>query len=203
MEREKDWKGNSNAVFSTLGASNHSSTERQSRDFYATDPASVRALMEVESYSSRIWEPACGMGHISQTIMEDNPSIVVKETDIEPLVPSGERMDFLTYAGLRFDGDIITNPPYAKALEFVRKALDVVRYGHKVAMLLRIQFLEGMARRELFDTTPPVRVYVFSKRQVCAKNGDFDKSPKAGSAQCYAWFVWQKGTKKDPVIKWL
>lgn len=201
MEKEKDWRGNANSVFKTLGASNHSLSEREEHDFYATDPASVRALMDIEPFAKYIWEPACGMGHISKTIMEDN-SMCVMESDIVQRIPC-HKIDFLNYNGPQFEGDIITNPPYAKALEFVRKALDMVKYGHKVAMLLRIQFLEGMARRELFDVTPPIRVYVFSKRQVCAKNGDFKKYGKGGSAQCYAWFVWQKGVAQDPVIKWL
>lgn len=202
MENEKkEWTKNANSVYKTLGASNHSLSEREEHDFYATDPASVRALMDEEVFARYIWEPACGMGHISKTIMEEN-SMYVKESDIVQRIPC-HKIDFLNYDGPQFEGDIITNPPYSKALEFVRKALDVVTDGHKVAMLLRIQFLEGMARRELFDVTPPIRVYVFSKRQVCAKNGDFEKYGKGGSAQCYAWFVWQKGVRQDPIIKWL
>lgn len=31
----KDWTGNSNSIWKTLGASNHTDKERQSEDFYA------------------------------------------------------------------------------------------------------------------------------------------------------------------------
>lgn len=198
---KKDWRGNLNGVFKTLGASSHSLTEREQRDFYATDPQSVRALMRVETFSRDIWEPACGTGCISRTIMEW-PQYRVRESDLVQRALPCEELDFLTYYGPQWDGDIITNPPYVRALEFVYKALSVVTKGHKVAMLLRIQFLEGRARRRLFNSTPPVRVYVFSERQACAKNGDFVRYGK-GSAQCYAWFVWEKGVKQDTVIKWL
>lgn len=51
--------------------------------------------------------------------------------------------------------DIITNPPYKFAREFVEKALEVVADGQKVAMFLKLTFLEGQARRELFRRCPP------------------------------------------------
>ena len=34
----KDWSGNQNSIFKTLGASNHTDKERQTEDYYATDP---------------------------------------------------------------------------------------------------------------------------------------------------------------------
>ena len=34
----KDWTGNKNSVYKTLGASNHTDKERQIEDFYATEP---------------------------------------------------------------------------------------------------------------------------------------------------------------------
>ena len=34
----KDWVGNKNSVFRTLGASNHSLGEREENDYYATEP---------------------------------------------------------------------------------------------------------------------------------------------------------------------
>ena len=32
----KDWTGNSNSIYKTLGASNHTDKERQNEDYYAT-----------------------------------------------------------------------------------------------------------------------------------------------------------------------
>lgn len=98
--------------------------------------------------------------------------------------------------------DIITNPPYSKAREFVEHALEIVEDGHKVAMFLKIQFLEGKARRALFDKFPPKVIYVSTSRLHCAMNGDFEKYAKS-NAICYAWFVWEKGYTGDTVIKWI
>ena len=41
----KDWTGNKRTLGALLGASNHTSEERQREDYYATDPAMVRDLL--------------------------------------------------------------------------------------------------------------------------------------------------------------
>ena len=112
-----------------------------------------------------------------------------------------ESLDFLEETLDEFEGDIITNPPYKYALEFVQKALDSVQVGRKVAMFLKLQFLEGKERKQFFLENPPKVVYVSSSRLNCAMNGDFDKYES--SAIAYAWFVWKKGFKGDPIIKWI
>jgi len=39
---------------------------------------------------------------------------------------------------------------------------------------------------------------------LCAKNAEFEAMRKGGgSAVAYAWFVWEKGFKGDPSIKWI
>ncbi len=101
-----------------------------------------------------------------------------------------------------FNGDIITNPPYRYALDFVEKALSVIQTGSKVAMFLKLQFLEGKARGEFYKKNPPKKVYVASGRLNCARNGNFKTFSKS-SAVAYAWFVWEKGYKGDPIIKWI
>ncbi len=100
--------------------------------------------------------------------------------------------------------DIITNPPYKYAKEFVEHALDIVDYGRKVAMFLKLTFLESKSRRTLFEKYPPKRVWVFSERVQCAKNGDFEKYKNSGAtAVAYAWFIWQKGYTGQPTIGWI
>ena len=98
-------------------------------------------------------------------------------------------------------GDIVTNPPYKFAKEFVLQALKVIAEGRKVCMFLKLTFLEGKDRKEMFKEYPPKTVYVSSSRILCARNGDFDSFDS--SATAYAWFVWEKGYKGDTVIKWI
>lgn len=73
--------------------------------------------------------------------------------------------------------------------------------GNKVAMFLKLTFLEGQKRKKFFEKYPPKVVYIYSKRKNCAKNGDFDKYPS--SAIAYAWYVWEKGFKGETIIKWI
>lgn len=111
-------------------------------------------------------------------------------------------VDFLTY-DKPFEGDIITNPPYKYATQFVEKAIETITDGHKVAMLLRLQFLEGKTRGNLFAKYPPKTIYVARGRLLCAKNGDFDgMRASGGSAVAYAWYIWEKGYTGETVIKW-
>ncbi|MBK1762245.1 MAG: hypothetical protein JJO71_10575 [Escherichia coli] len=193
----KDWTGGKASVFKTLGASNHKEGERQREDYYATEPKATEWLCRLEQFEGRILEPSCGEGHISEVLKAAGYDVVNRD-----LVDRGygEVADFLAIDNLAFDGNIVTNPPYRYAQEFVEKALSIIPEGKKVAMFLKLTFLEGQARRYLFRTTPPIRVWVSSSRLKCAMNGDF--SSMDSSAQAYAWFIWEKGYKGETVIKW-
>lgn len=84
----KDWSGNQNSIFKTLGASNHTDKERQNEDYYATDPIA---------------------------------------------------------------------------------AMSIINEGNKVAMFLKVQFLEGKSWKEFFKKYPPKIVYVSSKGDTIIK----------------------------------
>ena len=200
FQNEKDWIGNKAATFATLAASNHSDVERQEHDYYATDPKAMELLLAEETFAPVIWECACGEGHLSK-ILEEHGFEVISTDLVYRGFGDDEPMDFLKETFDNFDGDIVTNPPYRYALNFVQKALESVRVGGKVAMFLKLQFLEGKERRKFFDENPPRTVYVSSSRLNCAKNGKFEKY--SSSAVAYAWFVWEKGFHGDPTIKWI
>jgi len=193
-----DWTGNTNSVFKNLGASNHCEETRQIEDYYATDPIAMTLLLRETFFSHEIWEPACGQGHLSEELKKTGYNVY--STDLINRGYGDGEKDFLA-CNEKWDGDIITNPPYKYAQEFVEKSLDLIFTGHKVAMFLKLNFLEGKARREMFKKYPPKTIYVFSGRITCAKNGDFASTN--GSAVCYAWFIWEKGFCGDPAIKWI
>lgn len=184
---------------STLGGHVANRRNRQSEvhDYYATDPRAVELLLENEIFTGPIWEPACGEGHISKVL--EAAGKIVRSTDLIDRGYGLGGLDFLTYQGSGLRCDIITNPPYKFAREFVEKALSVVAPGHKVAMFLKLTFLEGQGRRELFRATPPQTVYVSSSRLECGKNGIFTGS----SAVAYCWMVWEKGVNGQTIIKWI
>ena len=195
-ERHRDWTGNQRGVFSVIGASNHSLTERADKDFYATPPSAVEQLLEMEMFSHSIWEPACGHGHISKVF--ELHGYEVRSTDLENRGFGIGGVDFLKCGDTNVDADIVTNPPYRYAQEFVEKAMEVITEGHKVAMFLKLTFLEGKNRRQMFEKYPPKVVYVSSSRLGCGKNG-IEWKP---SSIAYGWFVWEKGFHGTPGIKW-
>jgi len=197
----KDWTGNSNSIFKVLGASSHTEKERQENDFYATDPKAVEMLLELEDFSNLyVWECACGMGHLSDAMIEKG--IKVNSSDLINR-GYGYEYDFLSAGNTDWKGHIVTNPPYKFASEFIEKSLSIVHEGCKVAMFLKVQFLEGKARKKLFEKYPPKVVYVSSSRILCAKNGDFKRMiAGGGSAVAYAWFVFEKGYTGETLLKW-
>ena len=197
----KDWTGNSNSIYKTLGASNHTEEEREQHDFYATEPKATKLLLELEDFSPTIWECACGAGDMSKVLEEAGHNVV--STDLIDRGYGKGGVDFLATEVKNLALDIVTNPPYKFASQFVEKAINVVGEGHKVAMFLKLQFLEGKARRQLFEKYPPKTIYVSSSRLLCAKNGEFDKMKAGGgSAVCYCWYIWEKNYNGNTTLKW-
>lgn len=196
----KDWTSNKNSAFKQLGASSHCKEEREENDFYATDPSAIDDLLKYETFDKNIWECAVGKGHLAERLKQYG--YTVKGTDIiDRGYPGTEIVDFLNEK-YDFEGDIITNPPYKYCSKFILNALDSISKGHKVAMFLKLQTLEGQKRyEEIYSKYPPKTIYVYSKRKNCAKNGEFEKYPS--SAVCYAWFAWIKGEYGCTELKWI
>ena len=190
-----------NSVYTTLGASSHTSEERQLDDYYATEPFAIDVLCGVETFDGKIWECACGEGHLSKRLEELGYHVI--STDLINRGYGSGGVDFLCCTTTLAD-NIVTNPPYGSALEFCEKALGLIPNGGKVAMFLRVQFLEGKKRKEFFKQSPPKVVYVSSSRLQTAKNGEFERMKAGGgSAVAYAWFVWEKGYLGKTTIEWV
>ena len=171
--------------------------DREINDFYATEPRAVEFLLEKETFNHNILEPACGQGHISEVLKKHGYNVFSYD-----LIDRGygKLKDFFDETS--WHGDIVTNPPYKIALPFVEHALEIVGPGQKVAMFLRLLFLESKSRGEFFKKYPPKVVYVSSKRLTCAKNGNFERY-RHSNAQAYAWFVWEGGYRGKAVLDWI
>ena len=186
------------SVYTNLGASNHSLGIIEENDFYATEPKAAELLLDVVPELNNIWECACGEGHLAKVF--DNSEKLGKATDLIDR-GYGTIEDFLLCKEPYNDGDIVTNPPYKYAKEFVEKALELVDVGRYVCMFLKVLFLESRSRKELFIKFPPKVIYVSSSRINCAKIGDFNTY--TSSAIAYAWYIWQKGYSGESVVKWI
>lgn len=194
MTKIRDWTGNSQAAFVTFGAEGHATHERAEHDYYATEPRAVELLLEQEQFAPTIWEPACGEGHISEVLIEHGHGVI--STDLIDRGYGTGGVDFLTCDAriMRVPYDIITNPPYKYSTEFAEKALELVADGQKVAMFLKLTFMESKKRKLFFQKYPPRTVYVSSGRLMCGFNGQFHMH--SGRAIAYAWYV-RKCTSRE------
>lgn len=183
------------------GVGTHSHADRGD-DFYPTPAEAVHALLAAEKkwlpHTGRIWEPACGDGAISR-VLYSQLSQPIWSTDLVHR-GYGDVFDFLAPVQPPVGpvSAIITNPPFKLAREFVDQALRLSPY---VAMLLRLAFLEGAARKPWFENLPLARVHVASRRLPMMHRHGW-AGPKAGSAVCHAWFVWDIRHEGRPQIQW-
>lgn len=109
--QKKDWTGNKNSIFKTLGASNHTDKERENDDYYATDPIAIDVLINDGgvTFDKPIWECSCGEGHLSERLKEFGYEVY--STDLIDRGYGEGGIDFLK-CDKKWNGDILTNPPY-------------------------------------------------------------------------------------------
>jgi hypothetical protein len=170
---------------------------REKDDFYPTPPEGTRALLCVEKFDGPIWEPACGDGAIVNVLRDAGYEVIA--TDLVDRGCGESRIDFLM-EHRSLAPDIVTNPPFKYVEAFIAKALELTT--GKVAMLARLALLEGAARREMFESTPLARVWVFSRRLAISRSGEVWRS-KQGGMVAFAWFVWDHAHKGPPTLGWI
>ncbi len=163
-------------------------------DFFPTPRWATFALIDNEKFQGDIWECACGDGAMSEVLEQTGNTVV--SSDLYNRGYGEHGVDFVNTK--RVCNNIITNPPYNCAEEFVSAALKASK--NKFALLLRLAFLESAHRAEsIFSITPPSRVWVFSERITFYPKG----AQRAGSGTtAYAWFVWDKSATGRTELAW-
>lgn len=190
-------EGKFNQAARIIGTQTETSQPRAENDFYATDPIAIEGLMKIEKLAYDIWEPACGMGHLAEPLKK--AGYRVRCTDLIDRGYGEGGVDFLKQTGFIFCGDIITNPPYKLAEKFIRHGLEIIPEGYKLCLFMKLTFLEGKKRQELFKEYPPKRVWVSSSRINCATNGNFEGT---SSMMAQAWYIWEKGYQGPTTLGW-
>lgn len=170
---------------------------REKDDFYPTWPGATEALLRVETFDGPVWEPACGEGDMSRVLEAAGYTVI--SSDLVDRGYGETRIDFLMEHQSRAP-NIITNPPFGLAKEFVDRAL--ILSSGKVAMFLRLAFLEGIERGSWFPFTPLARVYVMSRR-VPMQRGRLKQAGDGHGSIAFAWFVWDPQHKGPPSLHFL
>lgn len=178
------------------GNARGSGYERAKNDWYTESPAAVRALLASEPFWGTIHDPACGAGNIPKTCIEMGHAATGSDLIDRGYGQTG--FDYLE-SNQRHD-NLVSNPPFNLSEKFALKALAEAR--HKVALLVRLSWLEGDGRhKRLFKPHPPARVLVFINR-LSMPPGGVDM-PAKGGAVAYAWVVWEKGHRGPTQFDWI
>lgn len=186
--------------------------ERHPEELYSTGPAATLALLAVERFPGAVWEPACGRGAMAKVLRSPAGAAAgierVAATDLHDHGYGGARLDFLapgselgveSLFGRRID-HVVTNPPFKGRLpeRFLARALEVA--DRKVALVLRLQWLEGAGRHaRVFARTPPSRIWVSPWRFPMARGGE---RMRAG-LMSFAWMVWDRDYRGRTELDWL
>ena len=166
--------------------STNNTGKRRKSDFYETPYSLTWLLLEKEKIEGSILEPACGNGAISK-IVGGTAYDIEKNFLIE---------------NRKYD-TIITNPPYSIVYEFILKAKQVA--NKKIVFLLPLSYLHGKKRFDNIWTDkdfPLARIYVFTRYPMLGEHLREDGKHNTGM-MVYAWYIWEKGYKDEPKIKWL
>lgn len=164
-------------------------------DLYETPPTAVEALLRAEKLPNQIWEPACGPGAIVNVLRKAGHKVFASDLVDYGMGESGRDFLMERFAPPGYEA-IVTNPPFKLAGEFVVHALELCP---KVIMLLRLAFLESQRRSPILDGGLLARIHVFKNRLPMMHRGNWQGN-KAGSAICYAWFVWDRTHKGATTI---
>lgn len=208
------------ALSGTQLAGGKGNNDRVENDFYATNPIAVKMLLDKLSIPNidikrGILEPSVGQGHIIEGINSWIHDHSLNGVDIKRYTtcldikdrgyPNTIVQDFLTYNPNKKFNWIITNPPFSIATDFVKKGMELLDDNGRMDLFLKIQFLEGELRIDLFDKYPPKYIYVFRNRMATWNNGKPTDSngKKWATTMCHAWFVWYKNSKTEPIVRWL
>lgn len=162
-------------------------------EYYPTPCWAARAGAEIAKeiwpHAKSVRESACGEGHMAEPFKDYFGEVVASDIHDHAY---GQIGDFLAPGLALPKTDILmTNPPFSKALAFIRRGMEVSRLG--VGIFARIALLEGEERFHDLYLGPNrlVMVAPFCER-VSPVLGCWD--PSASVPTCYAWFFFVKGT---------
>ena len=138
-----------------------------------TPPSALDPLIPYLDKNKTIWECASGKGYLANRLKQEGFKVIA--TDIIT------GFDFLTKEP-DFDFDIIiTNPPYSKKYEFLKKAYEL---NKSFAFLLPLTTFEGKKRQALFNKYG-IEILLLKKRI-----NFITPSGRGTSWFATAWFCW-------------
>lgn len=173
--------------------------ERHPEDWYIEPEWVSTRLFQQETFEGDIWEPSCGIGRIAQSAFAAGYTVHATDSVDRGY---GDVFDFRNAPDdVRVD-NIVTNPPFGIADEYVRKALRIA--DNKVAMMLPAGWTQGDERSRWMETTPLHMVYFITPRPSMPPGPVIMAGLAPGNGTTdYAWFVWEKGYTGPRQFGWV
>lgn len=175
---------------------------RHPDDWYIEPNWVSAAIFAAEKFEGRIWDPAAGLGRILEAATMAGHEAVGSDLICRNVDAYQGRVNFLECDDGAREANIVSNPPFKHAREFVEQALKLA--DRKVPMLLPANWVQGERRSIWLETTPLRRVWFLAPRPSMPPGPVVLSGVKAGNGSVdYAWFVWLKGYDGCPEIRWL
>lgn len=176
---------------------------RDPHDFYVEPEWVSKRLFEEELFHGTVIDPACGTGRIVVSALASG--LVAGGLDIVAKRGFLPALDFLDQgwgAGLMPPPNIVCNPPFGVADEFVRLAIE--RALDKVAMLLPATWHFGSKRAAWLEHTPLKRVLACTPRPSMPPGAVILAGEKPGGGKKdFSWYIWERGHKGPWTGGWL
>ncbi len=164
--------------------------ERIERDAYYTPAWCTEALLRHVDFYGLTWEPAVGEYHMADVLKGAGVDVITSDINMG--------IDFLTVQRPSKVKNVITNPPYSLAKEFIEQALGATGlFRGKVAMLLRNEYDSASTRQHLFSKCPQ-----FALKLVLTKRPRWFSDNKASPRHNFSWFVWDWAHEGPAEIRW-
>lgn len=159
---------------------------------FETDRWAADAIIRVELLPPRVLDPCCGHGILSEAASKAGYAVTSRDLYDWGY---GERPghDFLASTD-RLDGaGVFMNPPFSRAVEFVRHAQALG--ARKIVAFQRFSWRESDDRKPFWRELNPNRVYVCADRASCWR---FDisaeeRKDRSSTPTTHAWFIWERG----------
>ena len=150
----------------------------QENDYYPTPISAITPLLDRIDFGkvTTFLEPCCGDDRILDLIPKDK---------IKFWAEISKGKNYFDYQFEDIDL-IITNPPFSIAIEFLAKSLSE---GKTICYLQRLNWLGSKARKDFWNSNPPDKIFVLSKRPQFKRELGLGNGSDSTE---YAWFIWDR-----------
>lgn len=161
-------------------------------EMYETPDWAAESILDSELLTPFVVDPCCGRGVLAEAARRRGYGVHALDLHNWGYPLGDHGIDFLTWRAPQGEFSVFMNPPFSKAVEFVRHSLDLG--ARKIVCFQRFAWWESGDRRQFWASCPPARIHICRTRADCWRI-DIPPAERKGrsSPTAHAWFVWERG----------